>query len=141
MLDLLHCLEYAADAVSAIHPDGAERGRRFAEVRADIEAGRATRVIRDLAPFRDRHGDVEACCRYFAKNPDRMRYREFRERGIQVGSGVVEAGCRMFGLRTERPGTRWSRRGANAMLAPRTLVMNLRLPDLPGWRANQAVAA
>ncbi len=70
-----------------------------------------------------------------------MRHDAFRERGIQVGSGVVEGGCRQFGLRTERSGTRRAERGANAMLALKALVMNLRLPDFLEWQANQAVAA
>ena len=141
VLDMFHALEYAADAVRAIHPAGAERERRFAEVRADIMAGRAARVARELEPFSARYGEVAACVRYFRGNLERMRYDEYRARGIQVGSGVVEAGCRTFGLRLKRPGTRWSTRGANAMLALKGCVMNLRLPDLLEWRANQAIAA
>ena len=141
VLDMFHALEYAADAVRAIHPAGAERERRFAEVRADIMAGRAARVARELEPFSARYGEVAACVRYFRGNLERMRYDEYRARGIQVGSGVVEAGCRTFGLRLKRPGTRWSTRGANAMLALKGCVMNLRLPGPLDWKANQAVAA
>ena len=141
VLDMFHALEYAADAVRAIHPAGAERDRRFAEVRADIMAGRAARVARELEPFSARYGEVAACVRYFRGNLERMRYDEYRARGIQVGSGVVEAGCRTFGLRLKRPGTRWSTRGANAMLALKGCVMNLRLPGPLDWKANQAVAA
>ncbi len=140
-LDLLHCLEYASSAVKAIHPDGAERDRRFGEVRADIEAGRVARVVREPEPSGARHGEAAACVRHFRGNMERMRYGRDRDRGIQVGSGVVEAGCRTFGLRPRRPGTRWSGRGANAMLAPRGCVLNLRLPDLLDWKANQALAA
>ena len=70
-----------------------------------------------------------------------MRYDEYRARGMQVGSGVVEAGCRTFGPPLKRPGTRWSKRGANAMLALKGCVLNLRLPDPLDWKANQAVAA
>ncbi len=80
-------------------------------------------------------------CRHFRGSMEWMRHDECRERSIQAGSGVVEAGCRTFGLRPRHPGTPWSRRGANAMPAPRGRVMNLRLPELPGWRANQAFAA
>ena len=138
---MFHALEYAADAVRAILPAGAERDRRFAEVRADTGAGRAARAVRELEPFSARHGEVAACCRYFRGNMERMRYDEYRARGMQVGSGVVEAGCRTFGPPLKRPGTRWSRRGANAMLALKGCVLNLRLPGPLDWRANQAVAA
>ena len=138
---LFHCLEYAAAAVRAILPAGAERGRRFAEVRADTGAGRAGKVVRELEPFSARYGEVAACCRYFRGNMERMRYDEYRARGMQVGSGVVESGCRAFGPPLKRPGTRWSKRGANAMLALMGCVMNLRLPGPLDWKANQALAA
>ncbi len=96
---------------------------------------------RDLAPSGDRHEDVEACCRHFESGLGRVRHDGFRERGVRAGSGVVEGGCRQFGLRTERSGTCRADRGANAMLALKALVMNLWLPDFLEWRANQAVAA
>ncbi len=138
VLDALHALEHASDAVKAIHPEGLERDRRFAEVRADIEAGR---VVRELEPLSGRTGDVEACYRHFRNSPGRMRYDRCRDRGIQVGSGVVESGCRMSGLRMKRSGTRRSRKGANAVMSPRSCVMNGRLPDFLDWRARQAIAA
>ena len=97
-------------------------------------------MVRELEPFSGRHEEVAACC-YFRNNSERMRYDECRDRGMQVGSGVVESGCRMFGPRLKRPGTRWSERGANAMLALKSCVMNLRLPDFLDWQVRQAVAA
>ena len=127
--------------MKAILPEGAERNRRFAEVKADIEAGRADRVVREQQPFSGRHKDVEDCCRYFQNNIERMQYEGYLDRGMQVGSGVVEAGCRQFGLRLKRSGTRWSARGANAMLTLKSCVMNLRVPDILDLRTNQAVAA
>ncbi len=84
---------------------------------------------------------MAACSRHFRNNLERMRYDGYRDQGMQVGSGVVESGCRQFGLRLKRSGTRWSRRGANAMLALKGCVMNLRLPDFLDWRARQAVTA
>ena len=141
VLDLYHALEYLSAAVKAALPEGEERQQRLREARADIEAGRAEKVVRELEPFRGRHRDVEACCRQFRNNLDRMRYGEYRDRGIQVGSGVVESGCKRFGLRMKRSGMRWSKRGANAMLAIKSCVMNGRVPDLLAWKAGQATAA
>jgi hypothetical protein len=31
---------------------------------------------------------------YFARNADRMRYREFQQRGLPIGSGAVESAVR-----------------------------------------------
>jgi len=47
---------------------------------------------------------------------------------------------RRFGPRLKPSGARRSQRGANAMPALKGRVMNLRLPDLLEWRANQALA-
>ena len=141
VLDIFHALEYASDAVKAMFPDKAERDRRFKGIKADLEAGRAAKVIRELEPFSGRYKEVEACCRYYRNNIERMRYDQFRDHGMQIGSGVVESGCKRYGLRLKRPGTRWSETGANAMLALKSCVMNFRLPDFLDWQARQAVVA
>ena len=141
VLDMFHALEYASGAVKAILPDREGRNRRFEEIKADIAAGRGGRGGPGTRALQRRHEDVAACCRYFRNNMERMRYNEYRDLGMQVGSGVVESGCRQYGLRLKRPGTRWSERGANAMLALKSCVMNLRLPEFLDWQARQAVAA
>ena len=141
VLDFFHAIEYAGNAVKAMFPEGAERDRRLEGIRADLEAGRVAGVIRELEPFSGRHEAVEACCRYYRNNVERMRYDRYRDRGMQIGSGVVESGCRQYGLRVKRPGTRWSETGANAMLALKSCVMNFRMPDFLDWKARQAVGA
>ncbi|MCY3872701.1 MAG: hypothetical protein OXF88_00230 [Rhodobacteraceae bacterium] len=141
MLDIFHALEYASDAVKAMLPDKAERDRRFAEIKANLEAGRAAKVIRELEPFSGRYKEVEACRRYYRNNIERMRYNRYRDRGMQIGSGVVESGCKRHRLRLKRPDTRWSETGANAMLALKNCAMNFRLPDFLDWRVRQAVVA
>ena len=51
---------------------------------------------------------------YFATNAERMRYPEFREKGLFVGSGVVEAGCKsVIGSRLKRSGMFWTVRGSS----------------------------
>lgn len=47
-----------------------------------------------------------------------MRYPEFREERLFVGSRVVEAGYRfVIGSRLKRSGVFWTVRGANAIIA------------------------
>jgi hypothetical protein len=50
---------------------------------------------------------------YFEKNQFRMRYSLFRNQGLFIGSGVVEAGCKtIVGQRAKqvsvRPGTSYT---------------------------------
>ncbi len=49
-----------------------------------------------------------------------MRYKWFRSRGLFVGSGVVEAGCKaVIGQRLKMSGMRWTVAGADAIIALR----------------------
>ncbi|MGH3164051.1 MAG: ISKra4 family transposase [Streptosporangiaceae bacterium] len=57
---------------------------------------------------------------YFENNAPRMRYKWFRSRGLFVGSGVVEAGCKaIVGQRLKLSGMRWTVAGADAIIALR----------------------
>ncbi len=58
---------------------------------------------------------------YFENNAQRMNYARLRSRGLFVGSGVVEAGCRtVIAQRLKRSGMFWTLPGANRVLALRT---------------------
>ena len=57
---------------------------------------------------------------YFKTNAHRMRYAYFRELGLFVGSGVVEAGCKsIVGQRLKLSGMRWNIPGATGILTLR----------------------
>jgi hypothetical protein len=57
---------------------------------------------------------------YFLNNAPRMRYHWFRSRGLFVGSGVVEAGCKaVIGQRLKLAGMHWTTAGAGAITALR----------------------
>jgi hypothetical protein len=67
---------------------------------------------------------------YFERNAARMRYREFRRQGLFVGSGVIEAGCRIvIASRLRRSGMFWSVRGANPSTALRCCRSSGRFDD------------
>lgn len=86
--------------------------------------------------------EVEKELGYFLNNAPRMRYHWFRQCGLFVGSGVVEAGCKaVIGQRLKQSGMHWSVPGADAIIA-------LRCADASSqWEAtcrnphNQAPAA
>lgn len=62
---------------------------------------------------------------YFISNAARMRYPAFRAQGMQVGSGIAEASCKMVvSTRAKRTGMRWTPEGLDAVLAVRTAVLN-----------------
>ena len=65
------------------------------------ETGGVERVIRGLRYLRCKHwrrkriGEVLG---YFRRNRQRMDYAEAAQRGLPIGSGVVEAACRRWSL-------------------------------------------
>ena len=67
-----------------------------------------------------RKDEVERELGYFLNNAPRMRYRWFRSRGLFVGSGVVEAGCKsVIGQRLKQSGMHWTITGADSIIALR----------------------
>jgi hypothetical protein len=64
--------------------------------------------------------EVERELGYFLNNAPRMRYHWFRDRGLFVGSGVVEAGCKtVIGQRLKQSGMHWSLDGADSIITLR----------------------
>ncbi len=64
---------------------------------------------------------------YLFRHRWRMRYREFRQAGCPIGSGTVESACKVVvQQRMKQAGMRWSRTGAQAMLALRCALLSER---------------
>ena len=64
---------------------------------------------------------------FFRNNKDRMEYKRFRERGLPIGSGVIEAACKsVVKCRFCRSGMRWTRSGGQTILTLRALLKSER---------------
>jgi hypothetical protein len=64
--------------------------------------------------------EVEKELGYFLNNAPRMRYKWFRSRGLFVGSGVVEAGCKsVIGQRLKQSGMHLTVTGADSIITLR----------------------
>lgn len=62
---------------------------------------------------------------YLERNRSRMLYQTFRKAGYFIGSGVVEAGCKVVvGQRLKQSGMLWSRSGAKHLLAVRCALLS-----------------
>jgi hypothetical protein len=60
--------------------------------------------------------ELDTALGYFENNAPRMRYKWFRSRGLFVGSGAVEAGCKsVIGQRLKLSGMHWTVDGADAI--------------------------
>ena len=130
ILDLFHVKQHLSDVAKAVHGPGTESAATWADARHDeLETGR----IDDLLAVLRAHGDscepARKCAEYIDTNRARIRYPHFRSEGLCVGSGVLEAGCKMIGTRLKRPGMHWTVDGANDILALRSCILSNNFED------------
>lgn len=68
---------------------------------------------------------------YLFHNRQRIDYAAFRQAGYPIGSGTIESACKVVvQQRMKQAGMRWSREGAQAMLALRCLLLSQRWHEL-----------
>jgi hypothetical protein len=71
-----------------------------------------------------------------------MRYKWFRSRGLFVGSGVVEYGCKaVIGQRLKMSGMRWTVAGADAIATLRCQQASRPEDRIRQARHNQVIPA
>ena len=135
ILDQFHVLETLRAAVRAMEPDPAEEERRCERLKSLIKTGEVEPVIRELSRHATRHEEVAKCVGHFRSNLHRMRYGDCRAKGMPVGSGVIEGGCKSVTCgRMKKGGARRSMEGANNIMALRCCSLNNRMTDLFDWR-------
>ena len=126
ILDFFHGAEHLHTALAEAYGDGTVKARaRFAELREillDGEQGVET-VIRALAYLSKEHPKNQVLQRelkYFRAHRHNMHYWKWREQGLPVGSGVVEAACKsLVSQRLKLSGMMWSEEGAQAIITMR----------------------
>lgn len=70
---------------------------------------------------------VRTMAHYIFHHRQRMHYQHYRQAGYPLGSGSVESGCKVVvQQRMKQAGMRWSREGAQAMLALRSILLSER---------------
>ncbi len=131
ILDLFHVKEHLSDVSKALYGPGTALAKSWADARHDaLDEGRIDDLLAALRKHNDGCEEARKCAEYVDTNRARMRYRDFRAQGLCVGSGVVEAGCKVtVGTRLKRAGMHWSVDGANAILALRCCVLSNQFED------------
>jgi hypothetical protein len=132
IVDLYHAKEHLSKLANFIFGPGTDlAGKWAAEQHKNLDSGQLDVVLKAIACHNLRPGEVgeKAAVEfdYFFNNQRRMRYDYFRSLGLCIGSGVVEAGCKVvIGQRLKRSGMFWSLDGANAIIALRCCLLSNR---------------
>ena len=70
---------------------------------------------------------IDGVVRYIEKRTDLMGYKQLREEGLPIGSGMVEAACKTLATeRLKRSGMSWREPGVQAILTLRSLLQSKR---------------
>ena len=136
LVDFFHAAGQLRDATEAAYGENDAWGRMQYEKHRHVlrhDHGGVERVIRALRYLRDKHPQrkrLKEVLGYFRRNRHRMNYARAAERGLPIGSGVVEAACKtLVTERMKRSGMRWREAGGQAILT------------LRGWTQSDRFAA
>ena len=143
IVDLYHARQHLWDLSAKLYAHGSPAQRRWVMVRKDkLDDGKIDGLIGLLRAAAVSHPDlakeIGTEIHYFETNKERMRYPEFRNQGLFVGSGVIEAGCKTVLGRLKRSGMFWTVRGANTIIALRCCELSGRFEDY--WESRRARA-
>ncbi len=148
IVDWYHASQYIWRVAHAAYGEGTPLAKRWAKRRLDeLWAGRVGKVLNEFAAHRQRGAAVEEAITYYTNNEHRMRYADYRARGLQLGSGSIESGCKqVITARLKQAGMVWSLDGARAVAAVRTRLKSGRWAETsalrpPRQRAYQRKAA
>jgi hypothetical protein len=145
IVDFFHAMEHAGTVLEALigqdHPDYKARLRRWAKRLLRDGVQKLIDESRRESRGRPQETAVDSALGYFVNNVQRMQYGTFRKQGFFIGSGVVEAGCKtVIGARCKQSGMRWSKPGAQNILALRCIHASRRTSDFWKYRLNQLAA-
>jgi hypothetical protein len=140
IVDLYHAREHYWYVAKACFGPNKDKQHQWAEDRRkELDDGNVEALIEAIKTLSSLRGNEKETCEreigYFEKNRERMRYADFRKRGLFVGSGVLEAGCRtVIGQRLKQSGMHWTVRGANSIIALRCMLLSNRWEDF--WESR-----
>jgi hypothetical protein len=141
IVDLYHAREHLWSLAAKLYVNDSPAQKRWVMVRKDkLDNGKIEALVGALRSVAASHPelakDIRTEATYFQDNKERMRYPKFRQQGLFVGSGVIEAGCKTVLGRLKRSGMFWTVRGANAIIALRCCQLSAKFEDY--WEARRA---
>ncbi len=120
IVDLYHAREHLNDLAKLMEfMLGDQKAQWLAARMEDLDYGYIdgiTAAARAYPLVGIKKNQLDTALGYFENNAPRMRYHWFRQCGLFVGSGVVEASCKsVIGQRLKLSGMHWSLTGADAI--------------------------
>lgn len=142
IIDLYHAREHVAALAKALYPHSAKKAaHQRARWWDKLDQGNIETILaaarRRLKARPEISDKAKTEINYLNNHKDKMRYAHFRDQGLFIGSGIIEAACRsVIGQRLKQSGMEWSLRGANAIISLRCTLKSGRADDY--WEERAA---
>lgn len=129
ILDVMHAIQNAMDCAKVLlgenDPGLPLWQQRIGKLIDAVSPDAALRELMDCLPLTQNDAQLVALNKlvgYYRRNEKRMRYSEFREMGLPIGSGIVEsAHGHVLQVRMKRSGQSWSIKRGRRMARLRAL--------------------
>ena len=150
ILDYYHAAERIWAVAGARWGESSLKSKQWALARlSQLKAGGVKAVIGSIKRLKIKAGEAQTLragtMSYLSNRVEQMKYGEYTNQGLPIGSGAVESSCKqLVTARCKQAGMRWSEAGVDAILALRCFVINERLDELcpkPAISIKWAVAA
>jgi len=132
IVDWYHAMEHVWDCGRGLYGEGSEQTTAWVkQIETLLWDGHVREILRQLESQRcqarapAQRQALDGLVTYLRNQDDRLAYARFRARGLDIGSGRVEAACKnVVGARMKRSGMRWTRHGAQTTLSLRVFWLN-----------------
>ena len=129
ILDYFHACEHIYRLTSVLYGESNPKGKRWAKEHCKkLKEKGPGGLIRAIKRRKARNEQEREALRlefgYFRKYRRYMNYPKYRAKGMMIGSGPVEAACKVVvGQRLKQAGMRWTAGGADVVLAVRCALL------------------
>jgi hypothetical protein len=126
ILDFFHVLEKLGDLAKLMYKESEKKQEWIEKQKHLLLNDQVYEVIKNIKATRPKNESIiqmkEDVIRYFEENEDRMLYKTYKDKGLLIGSGPIEAAHRnVIQRRMKLSGQKWSIQGANAIANLRCL--------------------
>lgn len=127
ILDFYHAMEHVGAFCQLFHDEKEAQRRKDRWIKM-MSGGDVLQMIEEMKLAIPTLSDVHKGLtefRYFRTNQDRMRYDEYEQAGLPIGSGIVEGACKhVVGKRFKGSGMRWKKADNDYVLRTRLAELN-----------------
>lgn len=129
ILDFIHAMSYVYEAAKAVGQESGMGWKLYAEWITWTWQGKVSLVIERLTAWQQANGEAQAddasgsarrvvarTLGYLRNNQERMKYDEYRKKGLPIVSSLVESMVKQISRRVKGTEKFWSEKGAEAIL-------------------------